>query len=112
MYINTQSFKKSYDSVMKLRRDLAPVIIKNSYEYAIPKAVSVANRYVRIRTGYLKSTIYTLILTTELTLRIGAKAHYAYWVERRYPFIKPAVIEAVRAYKEALAKNLRAYRIS
>jgi hypothetical protein len=85
--------------------------VKPALEEGGKAGVSHAQSVVPVRTGFLRSTIYSQITSNEL--EIGARADYAAAVEfghRRYPiprpFIRPGAEVALKAIQTALPKGL------
>ncbi len=63
---------------------------------------ALAKRYVPVRTGYLRSTIFAVV--SGWVARIGAEATYAMYVEfgTRYMRAQPYLYPAIRTYLRSL----------
>lgn len=84
---------------------------KQLAEWAV-RVKTKAERLSPVRTGYLKSTIYSKL--QDWTAEVGAEAEYAAHVEfgtahaRAQPFIQPAVQALLPQLEQALANALDA----
>lgn len=80
------------DGIPELRSRLTRLdeAVKEQVRYALAfegeKIATAAKNLCPVRTGYLRSTIYAQI--EDWTLRVGASAHYAVYVERGTRFMR------------------------